>query len=199
MKLTRPVAARTDTFVKPVQRRAFSHVRFLFLRHGSAIVFGPAGQQIVSTGDVLVLAPDTLLGGRPEGSVTITTVFTDLDYLLNQTYWQYASLVADVFHLTEILTSRFTDSMQVLRPGAARMGLLSPWLDGLVDCTIEGPPVKGFFRMQAYLASIFDVLTPFFALDLADLEGTRLQAAPAPVSATVPTHADGGTAHPRGA
>lgn len=170
MKITKPVSARTDTFVSPVKRRAFSLVRFLFVRHGSAIISGPHGRQIVTAGDVLVLAPDTLLGGRPEGAVTITTVFADLDYLLDQAYWQYSGLVADVFHVAEILTSRFTDAMRVLTPGEARMGLLSPWLDGLVEWTIDGPPVRGFFRMQAHLASILDVIAPFFSLDQAEFE-----------------------------
>lgn len=165
MTVRGPVSARTDTFVRPVREVAFADVRFMFVRHGSAIVSGPHGSEVVAAGDVMVLAPNVLLGGCPEGAVTITTVLADLDYLLDQTYWQYAGCVADVFHVAEILDATFPDPVRLFTPSEARMGLLSPWLDGLVEATIAGLQASGFFRMQADLASIFNVLTPYLSLD----------------------------------
>ncbi|GIJ25831.1 hypothetical protein Vqi01_09930 [Micromonospora qiuiae] len=36
-----------------------------------------------------------LCGAEPEGRLTVTTIYADTDYLLDQLFWQYADVLRD--------------------------------------------------------------------------------------------------------
>lgn len=87
--------ARNQSFYRPVDPAAFDCVQVIFVRDGSAILLGEAWQVTVSIGDVLMLGPNVLYGAEPEGHVTVTTIYLDLDYLLDQVFWQHSNILRD--------------------------------------------------------------------------------------------------------
>ncbi|OFL64959.1 MULTISPECIES: AraC family transcriptional regulator [unclassified Brevibacterium] len=162
------VVARTETTLRPTEARAFDYVRFIFIRAGTAVLFGDVGERPVRAGDVVVLAPNTLCGSHPEGSLTTTTIYAELDYLVDQTFWQHADALVDRHHAWEFISCRFPDSAHIVHIGSSRLDLMLPWLDQLVELSLDGATPEHFFRVQACFASILDALAPFF-----DAQGTR--------------------------
>lgn len=154
--------AHTETHIRAVGSRAYGRVQFSFIRHGSAIFYSDQGEHLVKAGDVLVLSPNVLCDTRPEGSITTTTVYVDLDYLVDQTFWQHAEILDDRYHAREFLASHFPEPARVLDLGADRIGHISPWLDRLVELSIDSDGTHRFFQMQADLAAVLDRLYPFF-------------------------------------
>ena len=70
-------------------------MKLIFVRDGSAILLSEFGERPVAVGDVVALAANTLCGSEPEGSITVTTVYLDRDYVVDQVFWQHAALLAD--------------------------------------------------------------------------------------------------------
>lgn len=162
------VVARTETTLLPTEARAFDYVRFIFIRAGTAVLCSEFGERPVRAGDVVILAPNTLCGSHPEGSLTTTTIYAELDYLVDQTFWQHADALMDRYHAWEFISCRFPDSAHIVRIGSSRLDFVLPWLDQLVELSLDGATPEHFFRVQACFASILDALAPFF-----DAQGTR--------------------------
>lgn len=119
------------------------------------------GEQPVAAGDAVVLCANTLLGNEPEGWVTVTTLYLDWDYIVDQVFWQYASVLSDRFDAQDLMASCHVEPAQILRLGEDRAGMLMPWLDELVALSVMGPGPEHFYRMQALLFAVLDVLIPF--------------------------------------
>jgi AraC family transcriptional regulator len=92
-----PVLDRTGTFRRPLGPVAYDCVKVMVVRAGSAILFSEFGQEPVVQGDVIVLGANTLCGSEPEGYITVTTVYLDTDYVIDQVFWQYSGLLPDRF------------------------------------------------------------------------------------------------------
>jgi hypothetical protein len=89
------VLARTRTVHRPIGPVAYDCVKVIVVRDGSAILFSEFGQKPVKVGDVILLGANTLCGSEPEGRITITTVYLDTDYVVDQVFWQHAGLLRD--------------------------------------------------------------------------------------------------------
>lgn len=76
-RLYSPVVARSKTLYHPADPVAYACIQLIFIRHGSAIALSEFGEQAVSFGDVIVLGANTLCGGEPEGSATVTALCLD--------------------------------------------------------------------------------------------------------------------------
>lgn len=74
---------------------AYDCVKIVVVRHGSAILFSEFGQKPVRPGDVVLLGANVLCGSEPEGRITVTTIYADTDYVLDQVRWQYAGFLQD--------------------------------------------------------------------------------------------------------
>ncbi|TSD52973.1 helix-turn-helix domain-containing protein [Aeromicrobium piscarium] len=148
--------------IRPVEARAFDCVKFIFIRSGSAVLFSEFGERLARANDVVVLAPNTMCGSHPEGAITTTTIYADLDYLIDQAFWQHSAVLADRHHAREFIATQFPDPAQIIRFGAERMCAVLPWLDQLVELSMEGATSDHFFRMQANLAAVLNALSPFF-------------------------------------
>ena len=94
---------------------AYDCVKIIVVRDGSAFVFSEFGHQPVKPGDVLVLGANVLCGSEPEGHVTVTTVYLDTDYVLDQVRWQYAGFVADRLDARGFADMIYTEPAQILR------------------------------------------------------------------------------------
>lgn len=156
-----PIMARTFVHHEPTGPVTHDCVKLIFVRAGSAILFSEFGQRSVTLGDVVILGGNTLCGGEPEGHVTITTIYLDSDYVIDQVFWQYAAVLSDRLHAQQFAETIYTEPVQVVRLGEDRAGMLMPWLDELVALSIDGPATRRFYRTQALLCAVLDVLIPF--------------------------------------
>lgn len=156
-----PLVARTRTLHLPSGPLAYDCVRIIAVRDGSAILLSEFGQKLVKVGDVIVLGANTLCGSEPEGNITVTTIYADTDYLIDQVFWQHVGFLQDRLDALEFAATVYTEPAQILRLGEDRAGQLMPWLDELVALSIEARPVENFHRMQALWFSIAHVIFPF--------------------------------------
>lgn len=160
-RLLSPLVARTGTQHRPSAPAALDCIRIVVVRDGSALMLSEFGQEFVKVGDVILLGANTLCGSEPEGHITVTTIFADTDYVVDQVFWQYVGLVSDRLDAQEFAATIYTEPAQILRLGEDRSGMLMPWLDELVALSVEGRPVENFYRMQALWFSIAHVIAPF--------------------------------------
>lgn len=174
-----PILARTESVHAPRGPVAYDYVKLIFVRAGSAILLSEFGEKPVTTGDVVALGANTLCGSQPEGSITVTTLYLDRDYVVDQVFWQHAALLADRLDAQDFAEELYSEPAQILHLGEDRAGMLAPWLDELVTLSIDGPSPKRFCRMQALLFAVLDVITPY-------LKTTALRRAPTQRKATRP-------------
>jgi AraC-like DNA-binding protein len=153
--------ARSRTIHAPIAPVAYDCVKLIFVRDGSAILFSEFGEKPVKVGDVVALAANTLCGSDPEGSITVTTLYLDRDYIVDQVFWQHAALLADRLDAQGFTDELYSEPAQILHLGENRAGMLMPWLDELVALSISGASSDRFFRMQALLFAVLDVTIPY--------------------------------------
>lgn len=155
------LVARTRTIHRPVGPVAYDCVKLIVVRDGSAILLSEFGQQPVKPGDVILLGPNVLAGSEPEGHITVTTIYLDIDYVLDQVRWQYAAYLEDRLDAQGFADILYTEPAQNLRLGEDRAGMMLPWLDELVTLSIDGDFVSHYYRMQALWFQIAHVIAPF--------------------------------------
>ncbi|WP_238146737.1 helix-turn-helix transcriptional regulator [Ornithinimicrobium murale] len=136
-------------------------MRLIFVRHGSAILLSEFGEKPVAVGDIVALAANTVCGSEPEGSITVTTLYLDRDYVIDQVFWQHAALLTDRWDAQDFADELYSEPAQILHLGEDRAGMLMPWLDELVSLSLDGPSPEKFYRMQALLFAVLDVITPY--------------------------------------
>jgi len=151
-----PVLASTRSIHRPVEPLAHECVKLVFVRHGSAILLSEFGEKPVTVGDIVTLGANTLCGSEPEGSITVTTVYLDRDYVIDQVFWQHAPILADRLDARDFAEELYSEPAQILHVGEDRAGMLMPWLDELVALSLDGPSPERFCRMQALLFSVLD-------------------------------------------
>lgn len=146
---------------RPIGPVAYDCVKVIVVRDGTAILFSEFGQKPVRPGDVIVLGPNVLCGSEPEGHITVTTIYADTDYLLDQLFWQHADILADRLDAQGFADTIYTEPAQILRLGEDRAGLLTPWLDEMATLSANDLDRERFPRMQALWFSIIDQVAPF--------------------------------------
>lgn len=156
-----PILARTTSIHRPIGPLAYDCIKVILIRDGSAVLFSEFGQRPVRVGDVVLLGANTLCGSEPEGHITVTTIYADTDYVVDQVFWQHVGVLQDRLDAQEFAATVYTEPAQILHIGAERSGLLMPWLDELVALSLENEPVHNFYRMQALWFSVAHVIAPF--------------------------------------
>lgn len=144
-----PIHANTRTIHRPVGPVAYDCVKLIVVRDGSAILFSEFGERPINVGDVVLLAANTLCGSEPEGHITVSTIYADADYVLDQLFWQHADLLCDRLDTQALADTIYTEPAQILRLGEGRAGMLMPWVDELVALTADGIARHRFHRAQA--------------------------------------------------
>jgi len=155
-----PLLARTRTARRPVGPVVYGCVKVVVVCDGSAVLSGEFGQHPLNLGDVLLLAANVECGAEPEGRVTVTTIYLDPDYAIDQFYWQHTGLLLDRLEAYDVAALVFAEPMQVLRLGEQRLGELSPWLDELAELSRAANPVEVFARMQVLWFLLADAIRP---------------------------------------
>jgi len=159
-----PFVARTATIHRPLGPVAYDCVKVIVVRDGSAFLFSEFGQQMVKPGDVILLGANVLAGSEPEGHITVTTIYLDTDYMLDQVRWQYAAYLEDRLEAQGFAETIYTEPAQILRLGEDRAGMLMPWLDELVALSIDGNFVRHYLRIQALWFQVAYVLAPYITV-----------------------------------
>lgn len=156
-----PLLARTRTIRRPVGPVAYDCVKFVIVRDGSALVYSEFGEKHAKIGDVLLFGASVLCGAQPEGHVTVTVIYLDLDFILDQFFWQYIDLVKDRFASQSVADTIYSEPAQLMRLGEERAGRLMPWLDELVTLSVDGQYRERFHRIQALWYAVIDQVSPF--------------------------------------
>ncbi|MCT1616589.1 helix-turn-helix domain-containing protein [Kocuria indica] len=156
--------ARTRTIHRPIGPVAYDCVKIIVVRSGSAILFSEFGERPIRPGDVVLLGANVLCGSEPEGHVTVTTIYADTDFLLDQLFWQHADVLRDRLDAQGFADTIYTEPAQVLRLGEDRAGMLMPWLDELVALSVDGVYRERFHRMQALWHAVIDQISPFIRI-----------------------------------
>src|SRR5699024_7263305 len=104
---------------------------------------------------------NTLCGSEPEDSITVTTLYLERDYIIDQVFWRHATLLADRLDAQDFADELYSEPAQVPHLGEDRAGMLTPWLDELVTLSLDGPSPDRFYRLQALLFAVLDVITPY--------------------------------------
>jgi len=143
------------------------------VRSGSAILFGEFGQKAIGVGDVIVLGANVLCGSEPEGYVTVTTLYLDTEYVVDQVFWRNAGLLCDRLAAREFAATLYSEPTQILHLGEDRAGILAPWLDELVVLCISGDFAEHFYRIQALWFSVAHIIAPYIATSPVRLSSTQ--------------------------
>lgn len=117
-------------------------MKVIVVRDGSAFLFGEFGQHPVKPGDAILLGTNVLCGSKPEGHITVTTIYADTDFLLDQLRWQYAAFLEDRLDAQGLADTMYAEPAQVMRLGEDRAEMLMPWLDEMVALSVDGHPVR---------------------------------------------------------
>jgi len=156
-----PLLARTTRTRQLSALTTYSCVKLTAIRDGSAILSDGRRQRPIRSGDLLLLGAGVPCAAEPEGQVTVTTIYLDPDYAVDQFYWQHAGLLLDRFEAQGVAAAVLAEPVQVLRLGERRLGELAPWLDELTELSRAGNPSESFARMQALWFLIADAIRPF--------------------------------------
>lgn len=76
-------------------------------------------------------------------------------------FWQHAALLTDRWDAQDFADELYSEPAQILHLGEDRAAMLMPWLDELVELSIDGASSGRFYRMQALLLAVLDVTTPY--------------------------------------
>jgi len=170
-----PIMARTYRVHRPVEPVAYDCIKVIVVRDGSAIVSSEFGQKPVTVGDVVFLTASTLCGSEPEGHISVTTIYVDPTYAIEQVFWQHGAGLRDRLDMKNFAAAMFTEPAQILRIGQDRAGMLMPWLDELVALSDEGRPVESFYRRQALWFNVAHVVAPFVETSRPRLPAPRFE------------------------
>ena len=73
--------------------------------------------------------------------MTVTTLYADSDYVVDQVFWQYVSAMHDRLDAQAFAATIYTEPAQIIGLGMDRSGVLMPWLYELVTLSFENRPI----------------------------------------------------------
>lgn len=152
---------------------AFDWIRVIVVRAGGAVLCSEFGIRHVNVGDVVVLDANTLCGVEPEETVTAMTLYLDRDYVVDQVFWQYIAQFTDRLDARRFLDTHYAEPAQVIHLEEDRAGQLIPWLDELAALSSGGAAPERFYRMEALVCALLDVIVPRVAVTAQRVTATQ--------------------------
>lgn len=181
-----PIQGVNSGLTGPVHDVVVDCVQIGFVRGGSMAVIGRFGRQRVGRGELITLAPQTLVDvvPGPEG-VECTSILVDQELLYQSAAWEVPTLLRGRSDAERYFRQRCPDGFGWARIGERLLRDLEPCLDELVDLTSGGRLPARFMRAAAILFTVLDAIGPALAPPDAALPAT---AAPkgGPLERTVP-------------
>ena len=90
-----PIDVETAVFDHVVEPVAYTCLKFMLFRQGTSLVHSRHGRVHARPGTLVIVCGGTLCGGIPETSVTVSTAYVSLDYLLDQLTWRLHGMLLD--------------------------------------------------------------------------------------------------------
>lgn len=168
-----PVVARTLSLAGSTEPAAFDYVKFVFVRDGSTRLTFEGDEALVTRGDAALIGSKQYCSSHAVESVTFTALYVDLDFLIDQLFWQNAQLLSDRIDAFNLAQDLYREPTQILRLGTRRIAGLTPWLDELVSLSLAGHSQSRFHRLLALLHAVVDVVSPFIQTSTAFEEAPR--------------------------
>ncbi len=75
---------------------------------------------------MILLGANVLCGSEPEGHISVTTIYADTDYVLDQVRWKFAGFLHDRLDAQGFAETIYSEPAQILRLGEDRAGMLTP-------------------------------------------------------------------------
>lgn len=145
----------------PVRPTASDRITLAFVRSGAAVLLGGFGERRVERGGVVMLGAHTLCGWEPDPAVDVVTVALDRDFVLDQLYWQHRPWLGGREEAHDILDAVYVRPARVLTLDAATAALVFPPLEELAGLGAGEPAPSRFYRAQALLFTVLDLVRPF--------------------------------------
>lgn len=155
-----PMLARTTTIRRAVAPVAYDCVKLIFIREGSVLLYSKFGERGAKAGDVVVLGANISCGAHPLEPVTATTIYLDLDYVLDQIFWRYIAHTRDRLSTQSLLTAIYAEPAQIVSLTVGQLSTITPTLDELVSLSINGKYQERYHRFQALWHYLFDHVSP---------------------------------------
>lgn len=158
-----PVIARTETIRKSLEPVAYECARLFVVRKGSAVLSSELGKQSVHVGDVVLLSTNTVCGIEPEDGVTITEIYMDTNYVIDQIFWRHVRFLSDRFDAKKFISDICVETPQIIHLDLdeKHAEMLTSWLDELGFLTKNDEYFSNFNRIQALWFLVADVIMPF--------------------------------------
>ncbi|MFL0431267.1 helix-turn-helix transcriptional regulator [Kocuria palustris] len=145
---------------KQVGPRVFDCVAFLIVRDGSVVLTVGERQHPIAFGHAVLIAPRTVFTYEPEGAATLTTLLVDVDYLLDQLYWQHPDVFADRYVVRQYAGALFPDAAHVLHVNGEDANRLILVLDEMTTLYERREYPASYFWLQARLSMLLGTLAP---------------------------------------
>ena len=155
-----PIVARSSTTRARSALAVYDCIRIIAVQAGTAILVTTRGQHPVAEGDVVLLAAGVPCGWEPEGTVTLTTIYLDPDYVTDLVFWQHGSILPDRHCALAAMNVIYPEPVQVIHLGKPRSERLAPLLDELIALGETGYGAERFFRIQALVSLLTDAIFP---------------------------------------
>lgn len=155
-----PIAVRSSTTRARSASSVYDCIRIIAVQSGTAILTTAHGQHPVAEGDVVLLAAGAPCGWEPEGVVAFTTICLDPDYVTDMVFWQHGSSLPDRHSALASVNVIYPEPVQVIHLGKPLSERLAPLLDELIALGDTGYGAERFFRIQALVSLLADVVFP---------------------------------------
>lgn len=155
-----PIRANHYRLTHAAGPSVFNCIKLIFVREGSAQVFGEFKRFSVSSSDVALLGPNLLHGMVPDGFVSYSVVMLDVDFLIDQIFWRFSAYLSDRLDAAGFAGKLYPQLVQRLSLGGDTFDRLLALLDELVELSTPDRFAERFNRIQALWFAIADLLSP---------------------------------------
>lgn len=152
-----PIDVETAVFDHVVEPVAYTCLKFMLFRQGASLIHSRHGRVHARPGTLVIVCGGTQCGGIPETSVTVSTAYVSLDYLLDQLTWRLHGMLLDRHEAEQIAARAFRHNMWdiALAPEvASKMAVL---LDRVEQIQKTG---GGFYAIESRFVALLDLLLP---------------------------------------
>src|SRR5690625_3514716 len=109
-----PGLGRTRSIRRPIGPMCSDRRRLLVSQSVWAIAFSEVGHQPVSFGDAILIGPNVLFSAEPEDYVTLTAIYVDTGFALDQFFWQHSTVLHDRLDAQGFAEKVYSEPAQVL-------------------------------------------------------------------------------------
>ena len=146
----------------PLQLEVSNQVRFLVIRRGTISVSGSHVTEKGVVGDVFVVT-QTRAEVSSEDHAVVNVLRVNREYLVDLVFWRYREYFSDRVDATRFFDRHYRRPIQSLDLGTHVVEFMGHLLDELTNLFQSGLLVERFYRVQANLSLLLDLIVPVLA------------------------------------